>query len=200
MTPSSFESHVARLQAREWQVLLKRSVLYAHAFGARVFGGPEHIPTTGEAILAITLTKIAQGCEGYQFKDGDILCFYYLCRCCRRTVLGLYLDGQSSQTHDKPPVEEDEDTPPVLTERAALHFLSRNHSADRFLEFVRSRKLKGKLRAYATGFARYGAESWEVARIAKDLRVTPATIGKYRSQLRLLLEEFELERARQRLT
>ena len=39
-------------------------------------------------VLGITLTRIVEGCDGYVFKEGDILCFFYLCRCCRKTASG----------------------------------------------------------------------------------------------------------------
>jgi hypothetical protein len=180
----------------EWRRLMKMSALYAQWFGARVFSGSGRITRTGEEILGLTLARVEEGRDGYVFRDGDILFFHYICRCCRRTVLALREDGESGPAQGAPPIEDDDDTPAELMETAALAFLQRRHSADRFLSFVKDKKLKGKLRAYATGFVKYGEEAWDIERIARDLRVTPATVGKYRSQLRELLEEFELQRMR----
>jgi hypothetical protein len=192
----SFESYVEGLLPQERRLFLKRSALYAHAFGVRVFGAEDRIPVTSEAVLGITLTKIVEGCEGYAFKEGDILPYYYLCRCCRRTILSIFREEPPDEGNAEPLVEEEDDTPAVLTERAAVQFLERRQCLDEFLHFVRGKGLKGKLRAYAAGFAKYGSDAWDVARIAKDLRVLPATVGTYRSQLRGFLEEFELQRAR----
>jgi DNA-directed RNA polymerase specialized sigma24 family protein len=191
----SLESQLELFEPRERRLLLKKSALYADWFTARVLGANEPVATTGEEILGLTLTKIVEGCDGYAFKDGDILFFHYLCRCCRRTVLSLY---RSAARTSVVPVEAEDDTPLVLTEQAAARFLERRQSLEQFLAFVRDKKLRGKLRAYAGGFPRYGMENWGVEQIAKDLRVTPPTIGTYRSQLRQFLEEFELQRTRWR--
>jgi len=175
---------------------MKVSALYAQSFRARIFGEHDRITETGEEILGITLAKMKEGCDGYVFKDGDILFFYYLCRCCRRTVLTLYRRDAAGAPESTQPVEDDDGTPVVLTEEAALAFLKRRRSLDQFLNFVREQKLKGKMRGYATGFPKYGAENWTVDRIARDLRITDPTVAKYRSRLRELLEEFEIQRVR----
>ncbi|MBX9588141.1 MAG: hypothetical protein K2X43_02480 [Hyphomonadaceae bacterium] len=192
---ASLQSHRDRFKPQEWQRLMKVSALYAQRFRERVLNNHDRSARTGEEILGITLTRMQKGCDGYAFKDGDILFFYYLCRCCRRTVLTLPRHDASSAADDRQPMEAD-DTPAVLTEQAALAFLQRRGRLEPFLSFVKEQKLKGKLRAYGTGFPRYGAQHCEVAQIAKELRVTPATVDKYRSRLRELLEEFELERTR----
>ena len=197
---ASLESHRDRFEPQEWRLLMKMSALYAQSFRARVFGGRDRITQTGEEIVDITLTRAREGCEGYLFRDGDILFFYYLCRCCRKTVLTLQRPDLPEAADDRQPIEEieedDDDTPMALTERAAVAFLQRRQSLDRFLSFMREQKLKGKLRAYGTGFPKYGAEDWDVERIARDLRITPPTVAKYRSRLREFLEEFEIRRAR----
>lgn len=173
---------------------MKMSALYAQWFCARVGGGHNHIGKTGEEILHITLRRIAEGASGYAFKDGDILFYFYLCRCCRKTILSL-LQSETPETGEaRRVVEEDEDTPIVLTEQAAVAFLERRQGLEPFQHFIKDKKLKGKLRAYSTGFPKYGAETWDVDKIANDLRVTPATAGQYRSRLRELLEEFEIQR------
>ena len=195
---ASLESHRDRFEPQEWRLLMKMSALYAQSFRARVFGGHDRITQTGEEILSITLTRAQEGCEGYIFKDGDILFFYYLCRCCRKTVLTLQRPDLPDPADDRQPIEDDDDTPMTLTERAAVAFLQRRQSLDGFLSFMREQKLKGKLRAYGTGFPKYGAEDWDVERIARDLRITPPTVAKYRSRLREFLEEFEIQRARHR--
>ena len=106
-------------------------------------------------------------------------------------------DGQSGTANDLSADEKTNTTHPhVLTEQVAVAFLQRRESLDQFLSFMKEQKLKGKLRAYGTGFPKYGAENWDVERIARDLRVTPATVAKYRSRLREFLEEFEIQRAR----
>jgi len=195
---ASLESHRDRFEPQEWRLLMKMSALYAQSFRARVFGGRDRITQTGEEILSITLTRAQEGCEGYIFKDGDILFFHYLCRCCRKTVLTLQRPAPPDAVNDQQPIEDDDDTPIALTERAAVAFLQRRQSLDRFLSFMREQKLKGKLRAYGTGFPQYGAEDCDVERIARDLRITPPTVAKYRSRLREFLEEFEIQRARHR--
>lgn len=193
---ASLESHRDRFTPQEWRRLIKKSALYAHLFRARASGGRAPIAQTGEEIVGITLKRVQEKHVGYAFKDGDILFFYYLCRCCRRTVHTLYEHGQSGTPLTCQPLEDEQDTPAVLTEQLAVTFLQRRESLDQFLSFIKEQKLKGKLRAYGTAFPRYGAENCNVERIAKDLRVTPATVAKYRSRLRELLEEFELLRAR----
>ena len=82
----------------------------------------------------------------------------------------------------------------------ALQFLQRQQSLDPFLAFVRDQKLRGKLRAYCSGFPKYGEENWDEAQIAKDLRTTTDKVGAYRARLRDLIEEFELDRLRRRRT
>jgi DNA-directed RNA polymerase specialized sigma24 family protein len=190
----TLEAHCALYQPREWQRLLKTSAVYAQSFQARLCGDAEEATRTGEDILRITLEKMRAGCDGYTFKEGDILLYHYLCRCCRRTALELYREALPDA--DGVLLEEDDDTPPVLTEAAALSFLDRRQALEGFVAFLKGRKLKGKLRAYCTGFGKYAAEGSDVARIAKDLRITPATVMLYRSRLRELLEEFEIARTR----
>jgi hypothetical protein len=181
---------------------MKETAVYAQSFCERVFGGHDGIAQTGEEILGITVTRVREGWAGYEFKDGDILFYYYLCRCCRKTILTLQYPGSHDRIDAALPVEDDDDTPIVLTETAALAFLQRRQSLDQFQAFIREhrlkdgQKLKGKLRAYAAGFPRYGAENWDVDRIARDLRITPPTVAKYRSRLREFLEDFEIQRAR----
>jgi hypothetical protein len=194
--PWSFQSHLDRLAPDDRRLLLKRSALYAERFKQRVFGGTGHGSATGEQILALTLGKIAEGRAGYLFRDGDILLFYYLCRCCRATVLALHREGGCADESAPSPVEEEDEASLVLTERAAVQFLERRQALAQFLAFVAGHKLRGKLRAFAGGFPRYAAEGWDEQQIARDLRVTPASVAKYRSRLRELLEDFELERAR----
>ena len=196
----SLESYLGRLRPNERRLLLKWSALYAGRFKDKVFGvAGRKITTvrTGEEILGLTLTSIVQGREGYVFRQGDIVPYYYLCRCCRRTVLALYKETLAGEG-DVTPEEDDDDTPLVLTERAALQFLQRQQSQEAFLAFVRDQKLRGKLRAYCSGFPKYGEENWDEARIAKDLRTTTDKVGAYRARLRDLIEEFELDRLRQR--
>lgn len=181
---------------------MKETALYAQTFWERVFGGHDGSTQTGNEILGITVTRVKEGWDGYEFRDGDILFIYYLCRCCRRTILTLQHTGSHDGSDAARPVENDDDTPIVLTETAALSFLQRRQSLDQFQTFIREhrlkdgQKLKGKLRAYATGFPKYGAENWDVEQIARDLRITPPTIAKYRSRLREFLEDFEIQRAR----
>jgi hypothetical protein len=193
---AGLESHRDRFEPREWWLMMKMSVLYAQSFRARVFGDRDRITQSGEEILSITLAKAEQGCDGYIFKDGDILFFYYLCRCCRKTVLTLQHPERADTATDLKAIGEDDDTPDQLTERVAVAFLQRSQGLEPFVSFMKEQKLKGKLRAYGTGFPKYGAENWDVERIAKDLRITPATVAKYRSRLREFLEEFEIKRAR----
>jgi hypothetical protein len=197
---ASLESHRDRFEPREWWLMMKMSVLYAQSFRARVFGDQDRITQTGEEILDITLAKARQGCEGYVFKDGDILFFYYLCRCCRKTVLTLQQPDWADQASGPAAVGEDDETPDELTEQVAVAFLQRRQGLEPFVLFMKEQKLKGKLRAYGAGFPKYGADNWDVDRIARDLRITPATVAKYRSRLRGFLEEFEIQRARRRPT
>jgi hypothetical protein len=189
----TLEAHCALYQPREWQRLLKTSAVYAQSFQTRLCGGAEEATRTGEDILRITLEKMRAGCEGYTFKEGDILFYHYLCRCCRRTALHLHREALPDA---EGVVLEEDDALAVLTEAAAISFLDRRQALDVFLAFLKDRKLKGKLRAYCTGFGKYAAEGSDVARIAKDLRVTPATVMLYRSRLRELLEDFEIARTR----
>lgn len=175
---------------------MKETAVYAQSFCERFLGGHDGVAQTGEEILGITVTRVREGWAGYEFKDGDILFFYYLCRCCRKTILTLGHPGNHYTIDAALPVENDGDTPIVLTETAALAFLQRRQSLDQFLAFIKEQKLKGKLRAYAAGFPKYGAENWDVDQIARDLRITPPTVAKYRSRLREFLEDFEIQRAR----
>lgn len=199
---ASLESHLGRFKPHERRRLMKETAVYAQSFCERVFGGHDGRAQTGEEVLGITVTRVKEGWAGYEFKDGDILFFYYLCRCCRKTILTLQHAGRGDGIDAALPVESDDDTPIVLTETAALAFLQRRQSLDQFLAFIKEhrlkdgQKLKGKLRAYATGFPKYGAENWDVDQIARDLRITPPTVAKYRSRLREFLEDFEIQRAR----
>jgi hypothetical protein len=195
--PWSLQSHLDRFAPRDRRLLLKSSALYAERFKQRVFSASRHeTSTTGEEILALTLGKIAKGCDGYVFRDGDILLFYYLCRCCRTTVLALHNEGRSSKHSEPAPLEEEDDAPLVLTERAAVQFLERRQGLDQFLTFIATQKLRGKLRPYASGFHRYAVENWDEQQIAKSLGVDPSRVAKYRSRLRELIEDFELARMR----
>ena len=188
--PWSLQSHLDRFAPDDRRLLLKSSALYAETFKQKVFGETE--TTTGEDILALTLGRIADGCKGYVFRDGDILLFNYLCRCCRTTVLAMHQESSESDT--VPEAGDGGDAPPILTERAALQFLHRRQGLAPFLVFVKTQPLRGKLRAYASCFHQYAADAWDEQQIAKSLRVTPASIAKYRSRLRELLEDFELKR------
>jgi hypothetical protein len=192
----SLESHLGRFHPDERRLLLKWLALYADQFKQRVFGGTSSTTITGEEILRLTLRKIAEGSQDYAFREGDILLFHCLCRCCRRTVLDLYREGADSESAVDP--SDEDDAPIVLTEHAAAGFLQLHKSHDRFLAFLKEKKLTGKLRAYAFGFPGYAAERWDVDKIAKALRVTPAVVANYRSRLRELIEEFELQRMRER--
>jgi hypothetical protein len=189
----SLESHLDRFAPHDRRLLLKRSALYAERFKQRVLGGTGEGIATGEEILALTLGKIAEKREGYVFRDGDILLFYYLCRCCRTTVLALHKES-AGEIDAPPPAGNEVDAPLTLTEQAAVRFLARRQDLPRFLTFVGAKKLRGKLRAYANGFPRFAAEGWDEQQIARDLRVTPASVARYRSRLRELIEDFELER------
>jgi len=190
----SLESHLARYEARDRRLILKWSALYAEKFKQRVFGETGGNATTGEEILALTLDRIVEGSNGYAFRDADILLFYYLCRCCRTTVLALHKEAGA---HAPLPVEEEEDGAPVVfTEQAAVQYLERCRSLDQFLAFVGAQKLRGKVRGYAGGFHKYAADGWDEQQIAKSLRVKPADVAKYRSRLRELIEDFELQRMR----
>ena len=199
---ASLESHLDRFEPHEKRRLMKETALYAQSFRERVFGGDDHSTQTGDEIVGITVARVKEGWAGYEFKDGDILFFYYLCRCCRKTILTLQRPDRHDMIDAALPVENDDDTPIVLTETAALAFLQRHQSLDQFLAFIKDhrledgQKLKGKLRAYAAGFPKYGAENWDVDQIARDLRITPPTVAKYRSRLREFLEDFEIQRAR----
>ena len=193
--PWSLEAHLERFAPHDRRLLLKRSALYAEEFKQRVFAGTDDCATTGEEILALTLGKIVEGDDGYAFREGDILLFYCLCRCCRKTILTLHRDGSCDRDEVSPP-QMDEDTAPVLTERAAAQFLERRQDLARFLTFVGTKKLQGKQRAYVNGFHKFAAENWDEDQIARSLRTTPASVASYRSRLRELLEEFELQRVR----
>lgn len=192
----SLESHRDRFTPQEWRRLIKKSALYAQLFLARASDGRDLIAQTGEEIVGITLKRVQEQHDGYAFKDGDILFFYYLCRCCRRTVHTLYQDGHSGTQEAHQPGEDDEDTSAVLTEQIAVAFLQRRQRLDQFLAFIKDQKLKGKLKAYGAGFPKYALDKWDVEQIATALRVTSGTVVKYRSRLREFLEDFEIQRAR----
>ena len=143
-----------------------------------------------------------EGWAGYEFKDGDILFFYYLCRCCRRTILTLQHPGSRDGSDAALPVENDDDTPIVLTETAALAFLQRRQSLDQFQAFIREhrlkdgQKLKGKLRAYAAGFPRYGAENSGRGSDRKRFAHHAPYSGQIPLAAEEFLEDFEIQRAR----
>jgi hypothetical protein len=192
--PWSLEAHLARYEPRDRRLILKWSALYAETFKQRVFGETCSNAATGEEILALTLDRIVAGSDDYAFRDGDILLFYYLCRCCRATVLELHKEAGARAVVVA--AEEENDAPGVLTEQAAVQFLDRSQGLDQFLAFVATQKLRGKVRAYASGFHKFAADGWDEQQIAKSLRVTPPNVAKYRSRLRELIEEFELQRMR----
>jgi hypothetical protein len=192
------ELELARRTPQEWRTLLRKVACYAHGVGPRLFGDTLRYRETGSQITSLTLGFVRGSRKGYVFRDGHILHYYFLCGACLRTAVALQATGGARDGRQLPPPGADDEAPEALTEGAALAFLQRRQCLDEFLAFTRQRKLKGKLRAYGAGFARYGAEAWDVERIARDLRVTPATIGRYRSQLRGFLEDFEVERERSR--
>jgi hypothetical protein len=193
--PWSLETHLARYEARDRRLILKWSALYAEKFKQRVFGDTGASTTTGEEILALTLDRIVQGGGDYAFRDGDILLFYFLCRCCRTTVLELHKETGAQMPA---PAEEHEDAAYVLTEQAALQYLERRQALHEFLAFAGSQKLRGKVRGYAGSFHLYAAGKWDEQQIAKSLRVKPADVARFRSRLRELIEDFELQRMRER--
>jgi hypothetical protein len=192
------EAHRDKFAPHEWRRLLKMSAVYAQSFEARVCGEDQQTARAGgEEILRLTLSRIAEGHEGYTFRDGDILFFHYLCRCCRRTVLALHRANPAEAAGERQSADDD-GTPAELTEQAALAFLQRRECLPVFQAFVKEKKLRGKLRAYCAGVSKYAAEG-EPERIARDLRITVGTLSEYRSRLRELLEDFESERVRRRL-
>jgi hypothetical protein len=186
--PYALESYLGRVEPRQRRLLIKKAAVYAEGLGERMFGPKRRFTETGEDILHITLRRILEGKEGYTFKEGDILPFDCLLRCCRRTARSL----QNEHLADNATAAEDDMPADELAESVAVAFLERRNSLDAFLAFIKAKKLKGKQRAYSLGFPKYGQEGWEADRIAKDLRVTPGTVSKYRSSLRELLEEFEV--------
>jgi DNA-directed RNA polymerase specialized sigma24 family protein len=193
--PHTLESHLGRFEPHQRRLLIKKAAVYAEGLGERMFGDERRFKESGEDILHITLQRLQQGEEGYSFKDGDILLFDCLCRCCRRTARSL--QNRHLVETGTSAVEEEDDAPTELGESAAVAFLQRREGlVDQFLVFVKKQKLKGKQRAYSLGFSRYGLEGWDAERIARDLRVTEGTIHKYRSHLRELLEQFEVLRQR----
>lgn len=193
--PHTLESHLGRFEPHQRRLLIKKAAVYAEGLAERMFGGERRFKESGEDILHITLQRLQHGEEGYRFKDGDILLFDCLCRCCRRTARSL--QNRHLVEAGTSAVEEEDDAPAELSERAAVAFLERRDGlVDQFLVFVKKQKLKGKQRAYCLGFARYGLEGWDAERIARDLRVTVGTVHKYRSHLRELLEQFEVLRQR----
>lgn len=193
----NIELHREKFGPHVWRRLLKMSAVYAQSFEARVCGGDVGATRAGgERILRLTLSRIVEGRDGYAFRDGDILFFHYLCRCCRKTALELR-DAAPVPAATPPSGEGEDDEPVTLTERAALAFLQRRQALAQFQAFAREQKLKGKLRAYCAGLEKYAADG-DAERIARDLRVTVETLGRYRSRLRDLLEDFEGERLSQR--
>jgi DNA-directed RNA polymerase specialized sigma24 family protein len=191
------ESHLRRFDTNERRLLLKQSAIYAARFKQRVCGESGHITIDGEEILRLTLARMGEGVQGYEFRDGDILLLFCLCRCCRKTVLDLYREANKEGNTPEVP-EEAEDAPLMLTEGAAATFLKHNGSLDQFLAFAKGQGLSGKLRPYAQAFPRYAELQWSEAQIAKELRVTADTVATYRTRLRDLIEEFELQRMRRR--
>jgi len=193
------EAHRDKFEPHEWRRLLKMSTVYAQSFEVRVCG--EHSDSAragGEEIVRLTLARMSEGQEGYTFRDGDILFFHYLCRCCRRTVLAMHRGtGNAAAEQQTSDGEGDDDASAELTERAALAFLERRQCSAPFQAFVKERKLRGKLRAYCAGLTKYAADG-DPERIARDLRITVRTLSDYRSRLRDLLEDFEGERVRRR--
>jgi DNA-directed RNA polymerase specialized sigma24 family protein len=193
--PHTLESHLGRFEPHQRRLLIKKAAVYAEGLGERMYGDERRYKESGEDILHITLQRLQQGDEGYSFKDGDILLFDCLCRCCRRTARSLQSKHLVETAASA--VDEEDDAPAELSENAAVAFLERRDGlVDQFLVFVKKQKLKGKQRAYCLGFSRYGLEGWDAERIARDLRVTAGTIHKYRSHLRELLEQFEVLRQR----
>ena len=193
---AGLESHRDRFEPREWWLIMKMSVLYAQSFRARVFGDRDRITQSGEEILSITLAKAEQGCDGYIFKDGDILFFYYLCRCCRKTVLTLQ-HPERDRHGNRLEGDRGRRRHARRADRTGRRRFPATEPRPGAVRVVHERaEAQGQAARLGTGFPKYGAENWDVERIAKDLRITPATVAKYRSRLREFLEEFEIKRAR----
>ena len=169
---ASLESHLGRFKPHERRRLMKETAVYAQSFCERMFGGHDGRAQTGEEVLGITVTRVKEGWAGYDFKDGDILFFYYLCRCCRKTMLTLQHagrgDGIDARRRSKRTTIRRSCSPrrrPCIPGAApepgsVPGFRQEQNS--------RTKKLKGKLRAYASGFPKYGAEGWDEQQIAKS--------------------------------
>lgn len=189
---------------QEWRVLIKKVACYADGLGARLFGAELKYRHSGTQIATVTLNFVREAREGYVFRDGHLLYYHFLCQSCLRTAQALQRAGMGpvGTPPDITAIEQsledagDDDTPFELSERAAAHLLEQRKCLDAFLAFVKAKKLSGKLRPYSLGFPKYGADGWDAEAIARDLRVTAGTVGKYRAQLRGFLEEFEIEQER----
>jgi hypothetical protein len=182
---------------QEWRVLIKRVACYADGLGQRLYGADLEYRHSGTQVAALTLDFVREARKGYAFRDGHVLYYDFLCQACLRTAQALQRASVEPATAiEQCLADAEDDTPLELTEGAAVGSLERRTSLEAFLVFVRAKKLKGKLRGYSLGFAKYAADGWDAEAIARDLRMTEAAVGKCRAQLREFLEEFEIEEER----
>lgn len=203
MTRQYVELSLRHLTPQEREVLLTKAAIYAHRYADKIYGGGRRFPETGGDILNEAFSRAIAEWRGYTFKDGDIVFYLFLCRCCRKVVLSLQRRyGQDRNrvnacTHIEPEAAEDDETPADLTENDAVAFLERRASVDEFLVFVARKRLRaGKQRAYCAGLVAFAQEGLDTSDIAARLSVTTNTVRTYRSRLRELVEEFTIERER----
>jgi len=185
-----------RRTPQEWRALIKKVACYAHGLGPRLYAANLKYRHSGTEIAIIALRRVREQRTGYVFRDGHVLYYYFLCAACLRTAEALQRAAVGTPDPSALDRAEEDDTPMELGESVAVAFLERRKCLDAFLAFIKEKRLKGKQRAYSQGFPKYAAEGWDAECIARDLRISAADVGKYRSQLRGFLEDFEIERER----
>lgn len=182
---------------QEWRALVKKVACYADGLGERLYGPTLKYPHSGAQIAALTLDFVREARKGFVFRDGHVLYYDFLCQACVRMAQALQRASVEPATDvEKSLADLDDATPVELSEAFAVSVLERRKRLDGFLAFVKTKRLKGKLKGYCVAFPKYASDTWQAAAIAKDLRVTEATVGTYRAQLRAFLEEFEIEEER----
>jgi DNA-directed RNA polymerase specialized sigma24 family protein len=197
MTRDVFESYLAAKSATDRARSIKNVAIYTRGFVGRRYGEAKRFPETEEDIVQETITRILAEWEGYLFRDGDILYHYYLCRCCRKTVLSLQRryaqqkNQANALTANGPELSDtDESVADELTEDAALQFFHRVGRINEFLAFLERKTIRGKLRHYARRFVKYAEEGWSTEDIAADLKCKLGVVRTYRSRLRHLIQDF----------
>jgi RNA polymerase sigma factor (sigma-70 family) len=197
MTREVVESYLAAKSAEERARSIKKVAIYVKGYIKRAYGEARRFSESEEDIVQETIERILADWPGYRFREGDILFHYYLCRCCRKTVLSLQrrYGQQKNQanalTATRPELTDDDNgVADELTEDAALQFFHRRGRIEEFMDFVERKSLGGKQRRYVRRFVQYAQQGWSTEQIAAELRIKVGVVRTYRSRLRVSIQDF----------